>query len=59
MPTNDTINRRLVTYTLQDGDIVGFSGKGIVSDAINIGTYGIPRSGLSHVGIIATYRGVP
>lgn len=59
MPTTDTTNSRLMTYTLKDGDVVGFSGKGLVSDAINIGTYGMPRSGLSHVGIISTYRGIP
>ncbi len=58
MPVNP-LDRRLATHTLTDGDIIGFSGKGIVSDAINLGTYGMPRSGLSHVGIISHYRGIP
>jgi len=40
-----------------DGDIIGFSGSGIVADAINIGTYGLPRRGLSHIGIIGTWHG--
>jgi len=42
---------------LADGDVVGFSGQGFVSDAINVGTYGVPRWGLSHIGIVSTYRG--
>jgi len=39
------------------GDVIGFSGKGLVSDAINLVTLGIPRWGLSHVGIVAIYKG--
>lgn len=35
------------------GSIVGFSGKGAAADIINIMTGGIPRWGLSHVGILA------
>jgi hypothetical protein len=58
MPVNPLL-RRLATHTLTDGDIIGFSGSGIVSDAINIGTYGMPRSGLAHVGIVSHYRGIP
>ncbi len=38
---------------LRDGDVVGFSGKGFVSDGVNLATFGIPRWGLSHIGIIA------
>lgn len=48
--------RRLIGLDLQPGDIVGFSGTGIVSDAINLGTYGVPRWGLSHIGIISRYE---
>jgi len=60
MHTNvNPLHRRLARHTLNDGDVIGFSGKGIVSDAINIGTYGLPRSGLSHVGIVSNYRGKP
>lgn len=42
---------------LKDGDVIGFSGRGLVSDLINLGTYGVPRYGLSHIGIIANYLG--
>jgi hypothetical protein len=43
--------------SIREGDVIGFSGKGIVCDGINIGTYGIPRWGLSHIGIASRYRG--
>lgn len=36
------------------GDIVGFSGACFVSDLVNLATLGIPRFGISHVGIMAT-----
>jgi hypothetical protein len=39
------------------GDLIGFSGTTLVSDLINVGTYGIPRWGLSHVGVLATHEG--
>ena len=35
------------------GDLIGFSGDSPVSDAINLGTFGLPRWGISHVGIMA------
>jgi hypothetical protein len=35
------------------GDVIGFSGNGWISGLINIGTYGLPWWGLSHVGILA------
>jgi hypothetical protein len=38
---------------IKDGDIVGFSGSHWLSDFINLSTYGLPRYGLSHVGIVA------
>lgn len=41
----------------KEGDVFGFSGKGFISDVINIGTYGLPRWGLSHIGIISSWRG--
>jgi hypothetical protein len=41
----------------QPGDVIGFSGRGLVSDLINVATYGCPRVGLSHVAIVAEYRG--
>lgn len=34
------------------GDVLGYSGNGILSGLINFGTYGIPGCGLTHVGII-------
>jgi hypothetical protein len=39
-------------HELQPGDIIGFSGECLTSDLINIATYGIPRWGISHVGIM-------
>lgn len=41
---------------LKAGDIVGFSGLEIISDVINLATQGLPRWGLSHVGIVADYK---
>ena len=37
---------------IQPGDIIGFSGDCLTSDLINIATYGVPRWGISHVGIM-------
>jgi hypothetical protein len=39
------------------GDVIGFSGRSLLSDVINITTYGIPRWSISHVGIVAAYKG--
>jgi len=38
--------------TIQPGDIIGFSGESFISDFINVVTYGVPRWGISHVGIM-------
>ena len=38
--------------TVQPGDMIGFSGDGWISDFINLATYGIPRWGISHMGIM-------
>ena len=38
---------------VKPGDVIGFSGRGWASALINVGTYGIPFFGLSHVGIMA------
>ena len=38
---------------LKAGDVIGFSGESWVSFLINIGTYGIPFWGVSHVGVMA------
>lgn len=39
--------------TFKSGDVIGFSGQSWISAAINIGTYGFPLFGISHVGIMA------
>jgi len=44
--------RPKATPTIQPGDIIGFSGESLISDFINIVTYGVPRWGISHVGIM-------
>jgi len=54
MPTSYQIEQKL---GFKDGDVLGFSGKGWVSGVINLGTYALPRVGLSHIGIVSTYRG--
>jgi hypothetical protein len=41
---------------LKPGDIVGFSGHNLDSYLINLATYGLPRWGISHVGIVSEYR---
>ena len=38
--------------TIKAGDVIGFSGDSWISDFINIVTCGLPRYGLSHVGIM-------
>lgn len=37
---------------VKPGDIIGFSGRSLRSDTINLLTGGIPRWGISHVGIV-------
>ncbi len=43
----------MIEYQFKSGDIIAFSGRNFLSDIINIGTYGIPRWSISHVGIVA------
>ena len=38
--------------TLPAGTVIGFSGRGWKSHLINLGTFGLPFLGLSHIGII-------
>lgn len=52
-----TLKQKYAIEGLRAGDVVGFSGQGFVSDAINLGSFGVPRWGLSHIGIIGRYRG--
>ncbi len=42
----------MIEYQFKSGDIIAFSGRNFLSDIINIGTYGVPRWSISHVGII-------
>ena len=37
--------------SIEPGDIIGFSGRSFTSDAVNLLSFGLPRWGLSHVGI--------
>lgn len=43
------------TDLAKPGDIVGFSGNDFAADIINIGTYALPRWGLSHVGMLCKH----
>jgi len=43
---------------VKDGDLIGVSGRGVVSGIIKLGTFGLPRS-ISHVGIVCRYHGTP
>lgn len=45
-----------MTQFIHNGDLIGFSGEGLGADIINIGSYGIPRWNLSHIGIVCEYR---
>lgn len=40
---------------IHPGDIIGTSGRGFVSDFINVGSMGLPRFGLSHIAIVGPY----
>jgi hypothetical protein len=42
---------------MKPGDIIGFSGDSLVSIGINLGTWGLPFWGISHVGILAEFDG--
>ena len=44
--------KRMNSLNFEIGDVVGFSGRSLVSDFINVSTFGIPRWGISHVGIV-------
>jgi len=41
---------------VKPGDIIGFSGRSLRSDGINLVTGGIPRWGISHVGIVGNHN---
>jgi hypothetical protein len=42
---------------MKAGDLLGFSGANIISDLVNVATYGIPRWGISHVAIVGDTNG--
>lgn len=42
---------------MKSGDLIGFSGFGLTSIAINLATAGLPFVSLSHVGILAEHQG--
>lgn len=42
---------------LKTGDIIGVSGRDLVSDVINVGTFGVPGVGISHVGMVMSENG--
>lgn len=44
---------------IQAGDIIAFSGSDWVSDAINLVTWGLPRRGIHHVGIVSLVHNEP
>ena len=44
-------------WRLESGGIIGVSARGMVEDAINIGTLGIPGIGVHHVGILSRHSG--
>jgi len=43
----------MIDREIKAGDLIGFSGNSWQSAVIAIGTYGIPRWGLTHVGVVA------
>ena len=47
------VGRIVSPSDIKAGDVIGFSGNSWISGLINIGTYGIPFWGISHVGIMA------
>lgn len=47
-----SIDLRWLRANLKPGDVLGFNSRSWVSDCINLGSYGIPRYSISHLGII-------
>jgi len=45
-----------VLQSIEPGDVIGFSGGSLVSDAVNLLSFGIPRWSLSHVGIFSYHE---
>lgn len=42
-----------INRAFKAGDLVAFSGDSPLSDLINVATYGVPRWGITHVGMVA------
>jgi hypothetical protein len=51
------IARREPPYNI--GDVIGFLGRGFGSRFINLGTYGIPNWGISHVAVVGDCDDIP
>jgi len=45
-----------VLQSIEPGDVIGFSGDSLVSDAVNLLSFGVPRWSLSHVGIFSYHK---
>ena len=45
------------TNSLKQGDLIAFSGWNLSGLVINLGTFGIPFYGFSHIGIVAAWNG--
>ena len=48
-----------VIRSAEPGDVIGFSGRSLASDAVNLLSFGIPRWSLSHVGIYSYQKDQP
>lgn len=44
--------RPTIAPNVKAGDLIAFSGNSWISDLVNLATYGLPRWGVSHVGIM-------
>ena len=49
---NPSVKNFFDPAVIKPGDVIGFSGSGLTGDVINIGTWGIPRWNICHVGIV-------
>jgi len=50
--SNDATRKFFDPDAVKPGDIIGFSGEGPTGDIINLGSWGIPRWNVCHVGIL-------
>ncbi len=52
-------NYTLGMGSIRSGDVIAFSGKDFLSAVIQVGTFSLPRRGLSHCGIVSEIHGEP